>query len=325
MMKTNFLSVPVTDLDTSLVTFATWDSRSPAITQKETKRTKISSGGFAIVLSVFLGLCVTTELRAQEIVVPNALATNDGNGSSTSTAGPASVRWLQIHDASQFGALSGPSFLTQFAYRPDRILDQSGPRSWTLRVYASTTSRSVAGISTTFAENLGPDNTLVFDGTVNVTTGNLPGPGNTRQFDYVFPFTTPFLYDPAAGNLVLDLQIVGSGSALTFDTVSGDPAIGRVFSSGSSTAATGELRPDTHVTQFTFETPPLVTIRPSEVEVCWNSIPNLTYQVQYRSELTTNLWTPLGDDILSTSATSCIYDPVVVGQPQKFHRVVLLP
>ena len=45
--------------------------------------------------------------------------------------------------------------------------------------------------------------------------------------------------------------------------------------------------------QFTFEPPPLVTIRASQVEVCWNSISNLTYQVQYRSDLTTNLWTSL--------------------------------
>ena len=229
---------------------------------------------------------------------------------------------MQIHDASQFGALSGPSFLTQFAYRPDRILGQSGPRSWILRVYASTTSRSVDGLSTTFAENLGTNNTLVFDGTVNVTTGNLPGPGNTRQFDYVFPFTTPFLYDPAAGNLVLDLQIEGNGSALTFDTVSGDPAIGRVFSFGSSTATAGDIRAS-HVTQFTFEPPPLVTIRASQVELCWNSISNLTYQVQYRSDLTANVWTSLVDCVRGTGSTSCIFDPVVVGQPQRFYRVVL--
>ena len=223
-MKTNYLSAPVTAPNSSPVTIAAWDSRSPAISQKETKRTKVRGVGFAFLLAAFLGSCVTTELRAQVIVVPNSLATNDGDGSSTSTAGPASVRWLHIHDASQFGALSGPSFLTQFAYRPDTILGQSGPRSLTLRIYASTTSRTVAGISTTFAENIGTNNTLVFDGTVNVTTGNLPGPGNTRQFDYVFPFTTPFLYDPAAGNLVLDLQIEGNGSAVTFDTVLGNPA-----------------------------------------------------------------------------------------------------
>jgi hypothetical protein len=260
IMKTNYLSASVTALNPSLVTITAWDSRSPAISMKETKRTRVCGVGFAFLLAaVFVGACVTTDLRAQVIVVPNALATNDGNGSGTSTAGPASVRWLTIHDASQFAALSGPSFLTQFAYRPDSILSQSGPRSLTLQIYASTTSRSVAGLSTTFAENLGTNNTLVFDGTVNLTTGNLPGPGNTRQFDYLFPFTTPFLYDPAAGNLVLDLQIQSNGSAVTFDTVSGDPAIGRVFASGSSTATNGEMR-DSHVTQLTFVPEPTVAV-----------------------------------------------------------------
>ena len=163
-MKTNYLSPPVTALNPSPVTIAAWDSRSPAISQKETKRTTVRGVGFAFLLAAFLGSWVTTELRAQVIVVPNALATNDGNTSGTSVSGPRSVRWLEIHDASQFGSLSGPSLLTKFAYRPDRILGQSGPRSWTLRVYASTTRRSVAGLSTTFAENLGTNNTLVFDG-----------------------------------------------------------------------------------------------------------------------------------------------------------------
>jgi len=325
-MKTNYLSAPLTGLNPSPVTIAAWDSRSLAISQKETKRTKARGVGCSFLLALFLGSCVMTELRAQVVVVPNALATNDGNGTSTSTAGRASVRWLHIHDASQFGALSGPSFLTKFAYRPDTILGQSGPRSLTLRIYASTTSRTVEGISTTFAENLGTNNTLVFDGTVNVTTGNLPGPGNTRQFDYVVPFTTPFLYDPAAGNLVLDLQIEENGSAApaTFDTVFlPDPAIGRVLAIDSSTATTGTIWADTLVTQFTFEPPPLVTIRASQVEVCWNSKSNLTYQVEYRSDLTTNVWTSLGGCMRSTNSTSCVFDPIVVGQPQRFYRVAL--
>ena len=169
-MKTNYLSAPVTALNPSLVTIAAWDSRSPAISQKETMRTK-ARVGFAFLLAAFVGSCVMTELRAQVVVVPNALATNDGNGSGTSPAGPASARWLHIHDASQFGALSGPSFLTKFAYRPDRVLDQSGPRSLILRIYASTTSRTVAGLSTTFSQNIGTNNTLVFDGTVNLSNG----------------------------------------------------------------------------------------------------------------------------------------------------------
>ena len=126
-MKTNYLSAPVTALNPSLVTIAAWDSRSPAISQKETKRTKVRGVGFAFLLAAFLGSCVTTQLRAQVIVVPNTLATNDGNVSLTAPAGgPTSLREMRIYDAAQFGVLSGPSFLTQFALRPDTAPGPSG-------------------------------------------------------------------------------------------------------------------------------------------------------------------------------------------------------
>jgi hypothetical protein len=230
---------------------------------------------------------------------------------------------MRIYDAAQFGVLSGPSFLTQFAWRPDTTPGPSGPRSLALRIFASTTSRSVAGLSTTFAENLGADNTLVFSGTLIWATANLPGPGNTRQFDVVFPFTTPFLYDPAAGNLVLDMQFSANGEAMRFDSVSGNSVVNRIVNTGSSTATTGAFGFLPAVIQFTFEPPPLVTIRASQVEVCWNSKTNLTYQVQYRSDLTTNVWTSLVACVHSTGSTSCVVDPVVVGQPQRFYRFIL--
>jgi hypothetical protein len=323
-MKTNYLSAPVTALDTSRVTIAAWDRRSPAISQKETKRTKVRGVGFAFLLAAFLGSSVMTELRAQVIVVPNSLATNDGNGSGTSpSGGPTSVRDMRIFDASQFAALSGASFLTQFAWRPDMIPGASGPRSVNLRIYASTTTRSVAGLSMTFADNLGADNTLVFSGTLNWATGNLPGPGNTRQFDIVFPCTTPFLYDPAAGNLLLDTQLSGNGQSITFDTVVGNPTTRKIVNPTSSNAVTATEEGPAQVFQFLFEPPPLLTIRASQVELCWNSKSNFTYQVQYRSDLTTNVWTSLVDCVQSTGSTSCIYDPVVVGLPQRFYRVGL--
>jgi hypothetical protein len=72
-----------------------------------------------------------------------------------------------------------------------------------------------------------------------------------------------------------------------------------------------------------FESPPLATIRTSQVEVCWNSQSNVTYQVQYRSDLTTNLWTSLVNCVRSTNSTTCIYDPIVAGQPSRFYRVLL--
>ena len=319
-MKTNYLSAPATALDTSPVTIAAWDRRSPAISQK---RTKVRGTGFAFLLAAFLGSCVTTELHAQVVVVPNSLATNDGNTFLTAPpGGPSSLREMRIYDAAQFGVLSGPSFLTQFAWRPDTTPGPSGPRSLALRIFASTTSRSVAGLSTTFADNVGTNNTLVFDGTLIWATANLPGPGNTRQFDVVFPFTTPFLYDPAAGNLLLEMQFIANGESIRVDAVSGNSALKKIQNLGSTNAPTGDFGIP-QVTQFTFEPPPKVTVRASQVEVCWNSISNLTYQVQYRSDLTTNLWTSLVDCVRSTNSTSCVYDPIVAGQPQRFYRVAL--
>ena len=281
------------------------------------------SVAFAFLLAAFLGSGVTTALRAQVVVVPNALATTDGNDFGDTGVGPA-ARFMQIFDKAQFGALSGPALLTQIAYRPDTIPGPSGPHPVTLQIFASTTSRSVAGLSWTFADNLGANNTLVFSGTVIETTQNLPGPGNTRQFDIVHRFTTPFLYDPAAGNLLLDYQISGSsGTAIRRDAVTGNPTVNSVIAFGSATATTADDSRVPLPIQFTFESPPVVAIRLSQVEVCWNSISNLTYQVQYRSDLTTNLWTSLVNCVRSTGAMTCIYDPIVVGQPQRFYRVAL--
>ena len=229
---------------------------------------------------------------------------------------------MQIFDSAQFGDLSGPSFLTQLARRPDAIPGPSGPRTSTFRLYASTTSRSVAGMSTTFSQNIGTNNTLVFDGTVALSTQNLPGPGNTRQFDIVYPFTTPFLYDPAAGNLLVEFQTSNSGAAIQWDAFTNDPSVRTVLAFGSATAPTGTIG-GSAVYQLTFAAPALATIRASQVEVCWNSQSNLTYQVQYRSDLTTSLWTSLVDCVRSTDSVTCINDPIVLGQPQRFYRVVL--
>ncbi len=255
-MQSSCLSAPVMVLNPSLVPIAVWDSRVSLISRDEPKRTKVRGTGFVFLLAAFVGLCVTTELRAQVIVVPNTLATNDGNSSNTTPDGPGSVREMQIYDASQFGALSGPSFLTQFAYRPDTIPGPSGPRTATLRIFASTTSRSTTGLSPTFADNVGVDKVLVFDGTLTWTTANLPGPGNTRQFDVVFPLTTPFLYDPAAGNLLLDIQFTVDGSSIRFDSVTGNPMLGEIINLGSSTGTSGQTLISPKPTQFTFEPSP---------------------------------------------------------------------
>lgn len=69
---------------------------------------------------------------------------------------------------------------------------------------------------------------------------------------------------------------------------------------------------------------PTAFIRVSQVEVCWNTVSNQWCQLQYRSDLTTNLWVPLTTDwMLGDGLRHCTNDPVLPGQPARFYRVAV--
>ena len=106
------------------------------------------------------------------------------------------------------------------------------------------------------------------------------------------------------------------------------------WSSGASSTATirildlvtEQVSNDFTVDDISF-TPltPFASIRLSQVEVCWNSITNRMYQVQYRSSLTTNTWVDLGVSVAGSGPTNCVTDSISQGQAQRFYRVVQLP
>jgi len=68
---------------------------------------------------------------------------------------------------------------------------------------------------------------------------------------------------------------------------------------------------------------PLLSVECSHVRICWDSLTNHTYQLQYRSELTTNAWTDSGTPITGIGATDCTVQPLV--EPRRFYRIVRLP
>jgi hypothetical protein len=70
---------------------------------------------------------------------------------------------------------------------------------------------------------------------------------------------------------------------------------------------------------------PLLSIRCSQVDLCWFGFTNVTYQVKYKSTLTTNLWTALGAPVAGSNSTICVSDPIYPGQAQRFYQVVVLP
>ena len=63
----------------------------------------------------------------------------------------------------------------------------------------------------------------------------------------------------------------------------------------------------------------------SQVRLCWNSLTNKNYQLQYSSVLTTNLWTNLGPPVPGDGTRICVTDSVVPGNPQKFYQIVHTP
>jgi hypothetical protein len=78
-----------------------------------------------------------------------------------------------------------------------------------------------------------------------------------------------------------------------------------------------------HIDDVRLERLPLASsLRVSEVEFCWPSVATRYYQVQYRSVLTTNLWTDLLAPIPGNGETNCIKDPVPAGEPRRFYRVI---
>lgn len=278
--------------------------------------------GICSVLCLLLQAGGIVSLCGQTIVVPPRLAEVDGNTLAQTPSGDAGgTRNMTIVDAAHFNSLGGPAYLTQFAYRPNGSPGPSGPRTGVLRIYASTTRKAMSDLSTKFDENLGPDTALVFDGTLTWDSADLPAGGNTRQFDIRFPFTTPFLYDPAAGNLVLAIHILeGHGNAYSWDAVSGDPTLRGL--SGPGTEATEGQFGTPPVMQLTFEPAPVAQIRTSQIEVCWSSVPEATYRVEYRTDASAGAWTVLADCVRATGTTTCILDALPATEPRRFYRVV---
>jgi hypothetical protein len=68
---------------------------------------------------------------------------------------------------------------------------------------------------------------------------------------------------------------------------------------------------------------PALAIRVSQIELCWESEIGRTYQLQYRSALTSNAWTNLGSAVQGTGGAVCTVDDVT--SEKRFYRIIELP
>jgi len=206
---------------------------------------------FCFGIAIALAAAMAAPVLGQSVVVPNANATVTGNDTSGSLAGVGSFRLQTVLDPDQFPP--GPINITGFTYR-------SAPGTGALNVSLSgtihlSTSPNWANstghplLSTTFANNVGPDNTLVMSPVdYPLTSAGCAAPGPCPFADDIV-FTTPFPYNRANGPLLIDVQLTTfSGSGGEFDVIT-CPNTSCVINgvNGPLGAPTGTINPDPHL------------------------------------------------------------------------------
>lgn len=153
----------------------------------------------------------TTPVFAGPLVVPSGLNSAQGDtGNLFPFFSAQPIRYQQVFAASQFARLNpAGGLINRIAFRghgPGTPFTGSIPQ---LQVNLSTTNKMPDGLSSTFAQNVGPNDTQVFSGpfTTAVTFS-----GDPTNFEVVLNFTTPFFYNPAQGNLLLDVRNIQGGT-----------------------------------------------------------------------------------------------------------------
>ena len=186
--------------------------------------------------SAFLLLAVGVAAFGDTLVVPNDEASAAGNISIQVDA--TASRFQEIVGGGQF---PGPIVITGIRLR---AAAGTGPVRFnyaSLKVTLSTTQAYPNTInghqlpSTTYADNMGPDATTVFNGPFSASSPGCSAPGPC-PFDMVVLLTSPFSFDPSKGRLLVDfvtsdtnptgsLDGVGfpDSSSSTVAIVTGDP------------------------------------------------------------------------------------------------------
>lgn len=159
--------------------------------------------------SLILGLallCVAAPSFATTVVVPNSMETTEGNIDNTVPFGwYTTLRYQQVYGAADFAALTGPGLITHIRFRPDSWYGPNFELAHTdIQISLSTTAANPDGLSLTFANNVGGDNTTVFSGPL-VLSGSGAPVVIPRTFNIEIELQEPFLYDPSLGNLLLDV------------------------------------------------------------------------------------------------------------------------
>ena len=167
-----------------------------------------------------------------------------------------SVRFQQVYTNTAFANVSGPQLITHMAFRPTAFGGQAFTTTvQNVRMTLSTTAASpLKGLSSTFAANVGSDVATVYSGSLRLASTYSGPSAGPKDFDVEIPLQNPFYYDPARGNLLLDIQNVSGSISTPLDVTwgSGLPCSRMVSAAGGVANSTGlaDASPTCLITKF---------------------------------------------------------------------------
>ncbi len=166
-------------------------------------------------LAIFILAATSSSAFSQaakiEYVVPQFLQSIEGNVENVGgNTFPNGWRIQFIYAASEFDELpESHHVITEMRWRPDASVISPVTSTDLFEIRLSTTQKSPNTISAVYEENIDNPQTLVVSGEVTRSTTASGPVGGPRVFDMVFGFQTPFLYNPAEGNLLVDIISLG--------------------------------------------------------------------------------------------------------------------
>jgi hypothetical protein len=185
-------------------------------------------------LSHLIALLSAVAATAQAgTILVGTLGGSDGNCIPFSCPAVFAVgTYQQVYASSAFSGAVWINSLTFFNTVVDIAGEGNSVAPGTYAISLSTTSVAVGALSPIFANNIGPDNQVIF-------SGSLGGPLSGTSFSVG---GTPFFYNPALGNLLLNVSITGATNTnpLTFfDTNYSSVFFSRMYPGDGDSSNTG--------------------------------------------------------------------------------------
>jgi hypothetical protein len=229
------------------------------------------AGAYSVVITNFAGsviggvakVVVAIPSNLQTVILPASAATVDAGA-----AGGSGVLTVALRQQIVVGAVNMPNvpvWIYELRFRPSAVFGKafSGVIP-DIQFNLSTTASDPELLQSTFADNVGADDLVVFNGRLSMSSA-FSGPANgPKAFDMAVPFAKPFFYNPTNGNLLVDIRNrSGSTVSLVDVAVGGADAMSRAYSVGVSSATAVTRDHGAEVLQLVYSAEPLEPMAPS--------------------------------------------------------------